>query len=405
MRVICIHHRLGGYSSHHFNEADGFKREFARRGDEFILLVNSQAPAGIVAELKARAVLDDPTFHTEWSFEERSLRFRKMLHRHVAPLLNAGARVLLTVSTQLEAHALTLWSQELPRRKKPWIVIVFVSDRWNRLGHEQHEQQIAEFRTLHTAIASLPVESSRRIIFCAVTDPLAEELSELLGVRVDVVPVPLPLGDAQSPTPARSEPHLPRVAILGGTRREKGSHLIPDIIRACRPLVDVEFLVQLTNNSLTAEEAATLGRIADEPGVSVIREAMPLVEYHAALQSADLVLFPYEVVNYRKRTSGVFAEAAAYGKPVVATAGTWMAEEIEAGRAAGTISGDLSTDSIARAVAQCVTELDSLEQSARALSGGWRARDLSAFVDAMERQIALRSQDEKPARRSWWPFN
>jgi len=115
------------------------------------------------------------------------------------------------------------------------------------------------------------------------------------------------------------------VAILGGTRREKGSHLIPEIIRACRPLVQLEFVVQLTNNTLTAVEVETLARIADEPDVSVIREAMSLAEYESALNGADTALFPYEIIPYRKRISGVFAEAAAYGKPVVVTPGTWMA--------------------------------------------------------------------------------
>jgi glycosyltransferase involved in cell wall biosynthesis len=415
MRVICIHHRLGGYSSHHFNEAHGFMHEFARRGKEFTLLVNRQASPPVVSELSAHAVLDDPTFRLEWSFEERSRRFRKMLHKHVDRLLTGDDWVLLTISTQLEAHALTLWLRELPRRKTPWVIVLFVSDRWNRSDHAEYERQIAELRKLEVAISSLPPESSRRMIFCAITDPLAEELSGLLGTKVEVCPIPqrleldtvaqLPLAPQRSSNPAGPKSHPPRVAILGGTRREKGSYLIPGIIRACRPLVRVEFVVQLTNNTLTAEEAATLGRIAEEPDVSVIREAMPLAEYEATLIGADIALFPYEVIPYRKRISGVFAEAAASGKPVVVTPGTWMAGEIEAGRAAGTISEDLSPDSIARAIASCVAELEPLRQSARAVSTGWKARDLSAFVDFLDAQIALRARSERPRRRSWWQFD
>src|SRR5258708_32933133 len=81
MKVICIHHRLVGYSSHHFNEAHGLMRELGRRGRELILLVNVQASPRIVAELNADAVLDDPTFRLEWSFEVRSRRFKDVLHR------------------------------------------------------------------------------------------------------------------------------------------------------------------------------------------------------------------------------------------------------------------------------------------------------------------------------------
>jgi Glycosyl transferases group 1 len=403
MKVICIHPRLAGYSSHHFNEAHEFMEEFDRRGKEFVLLVNVQAPAQIVAELRAHAVLDDPTFRMEWSFEERSRRFVEMLHKTIDRRLRADDCVLITVSTQLEAHALTRWLQELPRRKKPWIVILFLSDRWNRSGRDEYERQIAEFRKLNAAIASLTPDDAHRVIFLTLTDLLAEELSELLGTKVDVAPMPLDYGVPPSNRSAKRG-SLPRVAILGGTRREKGSYLIPDIVRACRSRVEVEFLVHLTNNTLTAEEAERLALIAEEPRVTVISQPMTLPEYNAALGTADIALFPYEVIPYRKRPSGVFAEAVAFGKPVVATRGTWMAGQIESGRAAGTIFEDLQPDSIARAIARCVADLESLPQSAQALSSAWRrTNSLSAFVDFMESQIASRAQHQKPSRRSWWP--
>jgi len=403
MKVICLHHRLAGFTSHHFNEAHGFRQEFARRGKEFVLLINSQAPAPIVAELEAHAVLDDPTFRLEWSYEERSRRFVTMLHKKVDGRLHANDWVLLTISTQLEAHALTRWLQELPLRKKPWIVILFLSDRWNRSGPDEYDRQIAEFRTLQATISSLTPDDARRVIFLATTGLLAEELTGLLGTNVDTAPMPLPYGDPQLSSAAERASHLPRVVILGGTRREKGSHLIPAIVEACRSHVQAEFVVHLTNDTLTAEELEKLAMIGNQPHVTVIRHPMTLPEYNAALNDADIALFPYEVIPYRKRTSGVFAEAVAFGKPVVVTRGTWMAEQIESGRAAGTIFEELQADSIARAIARCVADLESLQQSAQAVSSEWRRTvSLSAFVDLMETQIALRSKDDKPKRLSWW---
>jgi glycosyltransferase involved in cell wall biosynthesis len=392
MKVICIHHRLAGLTSHHFNEAHGFIHEFARRGKEFLLLISIHAGAQIAAVLHARAVLDDPTFRMSWSFEERSQRFLDMLHAQIDADLNANDCVLVTISTQLEAHALTRWLPELPRDKKPWIVILILSDRWNRSGRAEYERQIAEFRILHAAIASLMPKDAHRLIFCTLTKLLAEELGDLLGTKVAVAPIPLEYGDPGLSGSTKPNPHLPRVAVLGGTRREKGSYLMPDIVRACRSQVQVEFLVELANDTLTAEEAETLAHIAEEPQVIVIREPMSLPEYHAALKSADIALFPYEIIPYRKRNSGVFAEAVAYGKPVVAPRGTWMAEQIEAGRAAGTIFEDLQPASIAQAIARCIADLKPLQQSAQAMSIEWRKKFcLSAFVDFMEEQIALRS--------------
>jgi hypothetical protein len=182
--VVLLHHRLAGYSSHHFSEAQGFVRELARRGTPLRLLVNTRAPPAIAGALGARAVLDDPTFRMEWSFAERSRRFIELLRAHVEPELRAADCVLLTVATQLETHALVRWLQDLPRAKKPWIALM-----------------------------------------------------------------PLPYGRPPVRPAHEAAPQRPRVAVFGGMRREKGSHLLPELVRACRAHADVEFLVQLANNT------------------------------------------------------------------------------------------------------------------------------------------------------------
>jgi glycosyltransferase involved in cell wall biosynthesis len=392
MKILCIHHRLGGFGSHHFNECVGLAREFARRGRKFLLWINRQAPTHIAEALNARAELDDPTFRMEWSFEERTRRFVAMLHAHLDGSVDAGDCVMVTIATQLEVHALTKWLQELPSGRQPWIVILMVSDRWNRSDRAEYDRQCAEFQIVKRTLARLARPDAHRIIIFTLTELLAEELTGLLGVDVKVAPIPLDYGVPPPHVPARIESRPPRVSVLGGTRREKGSHLVPDIVAACRARVEVEFLVQLANDNLTAAESDTMARIAAAPGVTVIPEAVHPSAYYDALTSADLALFPYQVVPYRKRTSGVFAEAVAFAKPVVATAGTWMAAQIGAGRAAGTVIADLEADSAAQAIASCVADLPALERSAAALSVQWRATEgMPAFVSLIAQEIERRS--------------
>lgn len=402
MKVVCLHHRLGGYSSHHYNEARGLREELGRRGTRLVLLVSRRAEPRVVAELQGRAVLDDPTFRLEWSFAERSRRFVALLHEHVDRFVKRDDRLLVTIATQLETHALARWLQELPDRRKPWIVALFLSDRWNRGTREEHDRQMGELHELRGALAALSPENARRMILGAVTEPLAKTLTGLLGTDVAYAPMPLPYGH---PPPRVHHAPRPVVAMLGGTRREKGSYRIPAIVPATRALVDVDFLVHLSNDTLTAEEAATLARVADEPQVTVIRGALPVAEYEAALGSADLAVFPYEVVPYRQRSSGVFGEAVAFGKPVVVTPGTWMAAQLAAGRAAGVIADDETPEAYARAIARCVADLDALRRSAESVSDAWRATvSLSAFIDQIEGEIALRAAEEPPRRRRFWPF-
>lgn len=397
-RLLLLHHRLTGYTSHHFNESRGFALELARRGAELVVLVHRAAERRIVRELGARAVLEDPTFRREWSFEERSRRFVEMLHAQVDRIVKRDDRVLCTIATQLEAHALTVWLQEVPERKKPFVIVCFISDRWNRFDEAERARQVAEFANAAEVIRSNG--DANRIVYASITEGLAEELRVLLGTNVELAPMPQYYGE---PRPPRARSAIPRVAILGGTRGEKGSRRIPEIIRATK---GVEFLVHLMNNDLGADEAARLARIREEPHVTVIEDALPLPEYEAAFDSADIGLFPYDGVPYRQRTSGVFAEMAAHGKPAVVSPGTWMADQIAAGRAAGVIAEDLQPESFARAIARCVAELDSLRQQAQSLSEAFRRTySIPAFVDRMEEWIAERERREPPPpprRRFRW---
>jgi hypothetical protein len=113
LKFICIHPRFASLTSHHFNESWGLKQELRRRGEEFLLLLSVNASQRIADELDARAVIDDPTFRLEWSFPKRSQRFLNVLRAEVNGDLGVDDCVMLTVSTQLEAHALVRWRRAL----------------------------------------------------------------------------------------------------------------------------------------------------------------------------------------------------------------------------------------------------------------------------------------------------
>jgi len=166
---------------------------------------------------------------------------------------------------------------------------------------------------------------------------------------------------------------------------------------------EVEFLIELANDTLPPEDVRTLTAVAEEPNVIAIRDPMTLPQYHAALQSADVVLCPYDIVPYRIRTSGVFAEAVAYGKPIVVSPGTWMAREIDEGRAAGIVAESVEEESFANAIAQCIASLESLRQTATTLAPEWRRRvSVAAFIEVMERSITMRGGPPARPPAKWW---
>lgn len=397
MKVVCVHPRFGGLTSHHYNESVGLIAEFERRGIPFRLLMSRHADARLAASIGGLAVIDDPTFKMELSFDERSARFVEILRMHVEPQLAADDCVLDTVATQLEAHALVRWLATLPRERKPWVLICIISDRWNRSGAAERERQVAEFAILRDALAALAPEDAQRVLFFTLTEDLAQELSGLLGFPAYLAEMPLPYAPP-GPALPRPDPELPRVGVLGGARREKGSHHVPAVVRACRRRgMDCEFVVQLVNNSLTPEEEDAFCMVADEPGVMVVERPLSQAEYNLVLNSIDLGLYPYEVIPYRQRTSGVFGEAVAIGKPAVVTEGTWMAQQLRAGRAAGTIFATHDPELIADAIARCIADLPALSEKALTCATAWRESEgIPAFVGTVLERIEARRAGGKP---------
>jgi len=147
----------------------------------------------------------------------------------------------------------------------------------------------------------------------------------------------------------------------------------------------------MVNEGLSPEDFASALALADEPTVIAILHELQIEEYANAMKSADLAIFPYEVIPYRQRTSAVFGEAVAYGKPVVVPVGTWLAQQIEEGRAVGIVCKDLSPQGYARGIAACVANLRQLTSDAQTLSTGWRESvSMTRFTDIVEQEIARR---------------
>jgi glycosyltransferase involved in cell wall biosynthesis len=409
LRQISIQHRLAGRGGHRFHQALGCWDSALARGMEPVLFMNAEADAAVRAALPGgRPVLRDPVFRMELSFDERTALFLRMLHEHVDPVVRRDDRVLLTVATQCEARALATWLAELPARKRPFILCLFPSDRWNRKGPEERERQVAELRTVAAEIASRGLAAQRRLLFASHTRGIQAELQSLLGTRVLLAPMAeldsgiTPSRRHLSPTPPTAA--APRIAIVGGARPEKGFDRLPAIVRASRERTTTVFLLQLFNEQLSVEEWEALLRLAEEPGVEAIHGELDRAGYLALFQAADLMLFPYARLPYKQRPSGILSEAVLAGLPVVVPSGTWLAEQVTAGAAAGAVFEGDTPEAVAVAIEACLTDLPALQALARERAPAWRrSQTLEPFLDGFEREIAVR-QAEEPARErlySW----
>ena len=392
MKLIVLHHRLGGFSSHHYNEVLALITESGRRGWQLDVLIGARAPAAITEALGgvARPVFYDPTFDFSRTFPERVDDFVSQLRTHAEPRLEPGGRVLSTVTTQCEACALARWAKTLPADRMPWFLVMFLSDRWNREGARPDEP--AELETAAREFAALGPATRERFVLGAATQGLAAELSVRLRQTVSPLPANMNLHGLEAlANERRSKPvaRPPAIALLGGSRTEKGSDRVPEIIAAGLRRTEARFIVQAHNEGLEPSVFEELRALSSVPGVTLIEGAIDRANYESVLKEADALLFPYKRKNYKQRVSGVFAEGVAAGLPAIVPSGTWLAEQIESARAAGVVyDGDE-----AEAIERCVTDIDALTRNAATLAAPWREREsLGACLDAFEQLRAARAQ-------------
>jgi len=269
-------------------------------------------------------------------------------------------------------------------------------------GPAQRDRQLEEIRILGADLAALPEAVRRRLLLGAHAQGLCDELTARLGTPVLVTPMSELVEDMAAPRAGpRPVGRPPRVAVLGGSRPEKGSHLLPEIVAARRRCCQVGFVVHLVNEQMPAEAFARLLRLAGEPGVETAVGALDRSAYLSLLAAADLALFPYERSAYRQRSSGVFSEVVAAGLPAVVPSGTWLAQQVTSGTAAGVVYEGESADQIAAAIANCVVHLETLSERARQLAPEWRrTQTMTAFFDWLEAEIALRGREQDRDRRA-----
>jgi hypothetical protein len=394
VRIISFHHRLGGMLGHRYTEALGLMRAATHRGWDFVLLIREDASAEVRAELPgARAVLHCPVFREDLTFDERTADFVAMLHQHLDPIVRPDDRVLVTTGTQCEARAVAAWLAEAPAGKRPWVLVAFHDDRWNRFGPQERERQIGEFRILAAEIARLERDVAGRLLVGTVVDDVRPELSDLLGIEVAWIPQMLP-SDGYVPPVAKRPGEPAVVGILGGARSEKGSHLVPSIIGATHKLGRIDFAVQIANEDLSSAALEELCGIEGRPGVQVAHGPLDLAAYRALLARCDMVLLPYNPAAYRKRASGPFIEACAMGRPVVAPAGSWMGDQVTAGKAAGVVYERGDPEVIAAAILRAAATLSQLTARAKQHASSWeRTMTRDPFLDWLEREVSRRELD------------
>jgi glycosyltransferase involved in cell wall biosynthesis len=271
----------------------------------------------------------------------------------------------MVVTKQLPGFARAL--RRLPRKGRDTTMVLVL-----RYQVDLYDNPLAAaaFRRLEKLAAA-----GWRIRLASDSGRLAIAIGRLTSLPVEVFAIP----HAPSITTMRPDCGCPavrsvRFVSLGNARNEKGILEILEAIRILQAesggLSGLEFVLQSNNPWPADVEEGLAAFAANLPAeVTLLPTALDTAEYEVTLAAADVVLLPYWRSIYETRSSGVFLDAVAAGKPVIATRDTWMSDELlEHG------AGLLVPDHDPRALAVAIREA---------------ARDIAA--------LACRAEAERPA--------
>jgi hypothetical protein len=216
-----------------------------------------------------------------------------------------------------------------------------------------------------------------QVIWTCETAALAEAFEPLIGCRPIVLPVvllPDMKGLAPAPMEDRPLPAEPMISILGHSRAEKGSLMVPEVVDRViqmRPLA--RFTLQALSHS-TQDEDALIEACRDlRSAPKIVRGTVEQQAFVQLLKETDLLLLPYDAESYGQRGSGLANQAAALGLPLVAPAGCAFADTAaQEDRAVLFASHD--TESIATAVVTALDRLGALKGNAAAIARSAAAR-------------------------------
>ena len=120
---------------------------------------------------------------------------------------------------------------------------------------------------------------------------------------------------------------------------------------------------------------------------------------------ADITVLPYPCDTYRANPSGVLCEAAALGKAVIAPSGTWAADQIIDGAAAGVLFDSATRGDAGRATLEALDDLDNLSARARELAPAFRQNNSCRNNLDLMLALAGRRLDMRPACRPGEPID
>jgi glycosyltransferase involved in cell wall biosynthesis len=391
-RVCYIDAGIRDNAGHHTNACRHFVSELRKRGITVQPFGNQSVDTRICRELQVEPLFRHFPYnrlrggrYVSYLIERSSFLF------DLKSVWGRGPFDLVFVHSVMAAQlsAIALWLRDFDPAKMPFVVIGFDLPSGRRIIGGSGASEARLRWNYHTqffpkAGTLFRPEYLPRIVFFAFDPVISNDYAELLKLPVQTMPS-VHLGIGEPRLRKRDRSGLINVAFLGYQRPEKGSNLLPDIIRdVLERQLPVKLLIHNSapGDGPIRQELRVLASV--NRNILLIEEPGDQVHWQGLLEKADLVVLPYEPSRYRESGSGIATEAVSSGIPMVVPRGTTMETLAVHYQGVATTFSHWGAKEVADAIEKAVFEFDILAKKAEAGALVWRRKNgVELFVDRM----------------------
>ncbi len=424
-KLFVMHPELVGETGHVFTESLAWNRACAERGVALGLFGHAECPPEVLDRVGGKPLFNiGPALIAQYMtvdeqrapqpddiatltlFVLRSESVRQGCQQAWAQAAQAGELPDLVAFPWADAtvmNGVAGWLAELAPDQRPKILFNFVRPELGWVADAQRTTVSGDFSYFRFAARRIRVLTvGSGVVLTAVEPRLCRLIQELAQLPCDPAPM-----HHYYPSPAPPPPGLPadgrvRISIMGEDRRQKGGDILAEVVaRACVTAPNAKIFVQIAERERAEALSRQVSAVPSNAEVSIHIGHLPTEDYFRHFLDSDLILQPYQPGAYALMPSGIFADAAALGVPVVAPERTWMADRLAEGWCGGVTFQDLTPDNVSAALAQALAVLPALKAHAAKQAPAWRqAQSLDAYIDHVLPRFDLTTEAIKPTARA-----
>lgn len=360
-KLIVCSFFLPDQRGHYFNELLGYRSAARELGLDVRVLVPQVTKPRMAAALKALRVLGPGTpEHLDRLW--RAIEAQNPRSCDLVLFASADPQVIGKVGD---------WLERRTAECRPSVFFRIVGDELIDSVTGRPQPAVDSFRWACSDLRR--TEAQERVFLIASNQAIIQKASRICERRVFSTPLPkyLPFRDDG----ATSASLQPRLYINLNAKSGSLIRILPATLRRVRDAFpDAAFIIKTSyvEPDERAWLATEIGALAE-----FLPEEQRASDYLFQLSRSTVALLAYEPQTYQVLHSGVFTEAASYGKPVIVPAGTAMAELLAARHGVGTTFDEPSAESLAGAVLTVLRDHDGFCAEARSLAPGIRRENSS----------------------------